>query len=235
MASRWGSQLAKLVWKRSVGNLASCPEKVVPLKFVCFDMDGTLTLLNIDFKEMRRRMGIAPHEDIIGCLESRSVEERARLNAIIEEVELEARRGTRLQPGLCDVLTWLHSTAKLETGIITRNSDDAIQHFFGILNIPGAGSSGGLLSKTLSRTFVPCKPSPAPLLHLCQEFGIEPESTLMIGDSIDDILCGRQAGAATCVILNSANRNLIQEADFSIEGLEELPEILTKDKIILQR
>ncbi|UNP87662.1 phosphoglycolate phosphatase [Aeromonas encheleia] len=37
------------------------------------------------------------------------------------------------------------------------------------------------------------KPSPAPLLHACQELGISPSRTLMVGDSENDVLAAQAA------------------------------------------
>jgi HAD superfamily hydrolase (TIGR01549 family) len=42
----------------------------------------------------------------------------------------------------------------------------------------------------LSRTFQPCKPSPAPLNHIIKHCGEDATATIMVGDSIDDIQCG---------------------------------------------
>lgn len=38
------------------------------------------------------------------------------------------------------------------------------------------------------------KPHPAPLLHACAAFGVEPNQAVMIGDSTNDALAGRNAG-----------------------------------------
>lgn len=38
------------------------------------------------------------------------------------------------------------------------------------------------------------KPHPGPLLHACAHLGVEPEQTVMIGDSSNDALAGRSAG-----------------------------------------
>lgn len=38
------------------------------------------------------------------------------------------------------------------------------------------------------------KPHPAPLLHACEYFGVEPRSMLMIGDSVNDAQAARAAG-----------------------------------------
>ena len=46
---------------------------------------------------------------------------------------------------------------------------------------------------------LPVKPAPDTLLHLCQEVGVEPSRTAMIGDSIADLTMGRGAGAGLVV------------------------------------
>ena len=38
------------------------------------------------------------------------------------------------------------------------------------------------------------KPDPAPLLHVCDAFGVAPKDMLMIGDSLNDTLAARAAG-----------------------------------------
>lgn len=38
------------------------------------------------------------------------------------------------------------------------------------------------------------KPHPAPLLHACSKFGVAPKEAVMIGDSTNDALAGRNAG-----------------------------------------
>lgn len=41
------------------------------------------------------------------------------------------------------------------------------------------------------------KPDPAPVLHACQQAGIEPQRGLFVGDDIRDIMAGRDAGMTT--------------------------------------
>lgn len=41
------------------------------------------------------------------------------------------------------------------------------------------------------------KPDPAPLLHVCKTLGFTPEQAIMIGDSINDISAGKNAGIDT--------------------------------------
>lgn len=46
-------------------------------------------------------------------------------------------------------------------------------------------------------TFPEMKPSPLPLLRVMERLGIAPHETVMIGDSINDIQAGREAGVTT--------------------------------------
>lgn len=41
-------------------------------------------------------------------------------------------------------------------------------------------------SPALSREFRPCKPDPAPLLHICAAWNVQPNEVMMVGDSLKD-------------------------------------------------
>ena len=49
-------------------------------------------------------------------------------------------------------------------------------------------------------TFVEMKPSPLPLLETAKKFGIAPKNAWMIGDSINDISAGKNAGFKTIAV-----------------------------------
>lgn len=44
-------------------------------------------------------------------------------------------------------------------------------------------------SPAVSREFRPYKPDPAPLLHICSVWDVQPEEVVMIGDSLKDDVC----------------------------------------------
>jgi len=50
------------------------------------------------------------------------------------------------------------------------------------------------------------KPSPLPLLHACQVFGIEPDELLLIGDSLNDTQAARAAGSPVFCVPYGYNR-----------------------------
>ncbi|MGQ9799052.1 MAG: HAD family hydrolase [Ignavibacterium sp.] len=75
------------------------------------------------------------------------------------------------------------------------------------------------------RDGIPHKPSPEPLIIICNELNISTAETLMVGDTELDILCGKNAGAKTCAasygyrssdLLNSHN------PDYIIDSISEV-------------
>ena len=43
-----------------------------------------------------------------------------------------------------------------------------------------------MFSPALSREFRPYKPDPAPLLHICSTWDVQPNEVMMVGDSLKD-------------------------------------------------
>jgi len=72
------------------------------------------------------------------------------------------------------------------------------------------------------------KPDPVGVFKLMSEAGVPPTQTLMIGDSISDVLAGRNAGVWTCGVSYGFGAPTLQEAspDLMIGDLRELPPLL---------
>lgn len=73
------------------------------------------------------------------------------------------------------------------------------------------------------------KPDPAPLLHAAAFFGVAPERSLMVGDSISDVKAARAAGfAVVCVTYGYNHGNDIRDAgpDAVMDSLAELPALI---------
>ncbi|KAG0594410.1 hypothetical protein M758_UG074800 [Ceratodon purpureus] len=187
----------RLVTMATMGNSQSKR----PLKGVVFDMDGTLTVPCIDFRLMYRKVLGDDHPsvvnnspvDILHEISGWSSEKQVQAYAIITEIEKDAHEKLQVMPGAKEVCTFLDSH-HIPRGLITRNVKDSVDFFH---------SQFGLskFSPALSREFTPCKPSPAPLLHICDIWGISPSEVMMVGDSApDDVVCGNRAGALTCLL-----------------------------------
>ncbi|MBN2570941.1 MAG: HAD family hydrolase [Ignavibacteriales bacterium] len=79
------------------------------------------------------------------------------------------------------------------------------------------------------RDGVPVKPSPIPLLQICDEFKIQPENTIIIGDAEIDVQCGKNAGAVTCAVTfgyRTKEKLLSENPDFIIDNLLEIDQLL---------
>ncbi len=63
---------------------------------VIFDMDGTLTVPVLNFLEMKNRLGLAPHQDILPTVQKFSPDKRAKAMSIIEEFEDEGVRNMKV-------------------------------------------------------------------------------------------------------------------------------------------
>ncbi|KAJ0623973.1 putative N-acylneuraminate-9-phosphatase [Helianthus annuus] len=110
-------------------------------------------------------------------------------------------------------------------GLITRNVKSAVDLFH--------EKFGMSFSPALSREFRPYKPDPAPLLHICSTWGVEPNEVVMIGDSLkDDVACGKRAGAVTC-LLDETGRydspkyaNVEHKPDYKVSSLAQFHSLL---------
>ncbi len=92
----------------------------------------------------------------------------------------------------------------------------------------GLGLSGRFLQIYGGNSFETKKPDPFGLNRLMEETGATASRTLMIGDSISDVLAGRNAGAWTCGVNYGFGAPTLDEAppDIRIDDLRELPKLL---------
>lgn len=198
-------------------------------------MDGTLTVPVIDFaamyKEvlgeeeyMEEKKKSASGIDILHHIESWSPDKQRRAYEVIAEFEKQGMDQLKIMPGALDLYGFLESRT-IRRGLITRNVKAAVDLFhqrFGIT-----------FSPALSREYRPYKPDPAPLLHICAAWQVQPNEVMMIGDSLkDDIACGKRAGAFTCLLdetgrYNSPEYSTVEhKPDYTVTTLAEVLELL---------
>ncbi len=106
-------------------------------------------------------------------------------------------------------------TNKAEQFTLPILKDLGIFDYFGIV------VSGDTLSKK--------KPDPLPLLHSAEFFGIEPQHSLMLGDSVSDVKASRAAGfEIICMSYGYNHGNDIRDTnpDLVIDSMAELKEYL---------
>ncbi|WP_291572417.1 pyrophosphatase PpaX [Clostridium sp. UBA4548] len=73
------------------------------------------------------------------------------------------------------------------------------------------------------------KPEGEPVLKACELLKLEPDEVLMVGDSHNDILCGKNAGAKTCLVKYTAlplEKLLEHKPDYVIDSVEEILNVI---------
>ncbi|XP_050215561.1 haloacid dehalogenase-like hydrolase domain-containing protein At2g33255 [Mercurialis annua] len=204
------------------------------LRGVIFDMDGTLTVPVIDFaamyravlgdEEYRRVKAENPSGiDILHHIEQWSPDKQRTAYEVILDFERQGLDRLQIMPGVVELCRLLDSK-NIRRGLITRNVKEAVDLFH--------LRSGVTFSPALSREFRPYKPDPAPLLHICAAWNIQANEVIMVGDSLkDDIVCGKRAGAFTCLLdetgrYGSSDFSELGEPDFKVASLAEIYSLL---------
>jgi len=195
------------------------------LRGVVFDMDGTLTVPNLDFVEMYRRCGVPQSDDLLAAVAKMPADSKESAHAVIAEMEAEGRRTLCLMPGAVDCIRWLHRH-RVPMAMVTRNTKETVEHFHAALLKP-AGLSAFDLAISRDDDFEP-KPHPAAFEEVAKQWGapLGPE-LVMVGDSpSNDIKFGKAAGAST-VLLDTGRRHVeggtTGDADVCVENLALLP------------
>nr|POE54309.1 putative uncharacterized hydrolase [Quercus suber] len=220
-------------WGQTQGQTAGGAMK---LKGVVFDMDGTLCEpQNYMFGLMRSSVGIPKSSDILDHVHALPEPEQTEALRKIQEIEREAMAKQVPQPGLVTLMEWLDRQG-VKKGICTRNFDAPVTHLL-TTHIPAHIVP---FSPVITRAFRPPKPSPAGILHIAHAWGLvanadvpaSPPSQrrlplVMVGDSIDDMVAGRDAGALTVLLKSEGKEDLEQDdrTDVVVARLDDLIEL----------
>ncbi len=210
---------------------------------VIFDLDGTLLDsvgdLAVALNATLAELGLAPHTQVkvramvgggLAKLLDRALaaHDAALADAVREQAEarlfaLYAAKPaalSRLYAGAAETLRAL-DYAGIALGLCT-NKPAAITR--DLLQAMGIADSFGAIQGGDADS--PKKPDPAGLLHVVEELGAEPATTLMVGDSMIDVQTARAAKLAGIILVShgySVTPVTELGADMVIDGLSELP------------
>lgn len=188
------------------------------------------------FLEMRSAVGITKEIDILDHILALPESEQQEAFSKIQAIEERAMRQQVPQPGLSILMEYLDKH-KIKKAICTRNFDAPVEHLLSN-HIPGHIEA---FSPIVTRDFKPPKPSPAGILHIAHSWGVVQQASvpdtparvrrlplLMVGDSIDDMTAGREAGALTVLLRSEGKEELEvhEHTDVVIGRLDELIELL---------
>ncbi|QIR36221.1 HAD family hydrolase [Tolypothrix sp. PCC 7910] len=109
------------------------------------------------------------------------------------------------------------SQAELKLGILSAATTQEVQMFVAHHQL------GSYLQLQMGVDEGPSKPDPILFLQACQALGVEPNATLMVGDSVGDMQMARNAKAAGCVGITWISKSdHVQGADVVIHQLDEI-------------
>ncbi len=187
----------------------------MPIRAVIFDLDGTITEPYFDFDAIREEIGMSRNGGpILEAMESMTPERRRRAEGILHFHEQKAVAESSLNPGAKDALDGLHRRG-IRIGILTRNRK---------CNAVAVAQKHRLcFDGVVGREDGPVKPHAFGVLHLCEQFAVQPAETMLVGDYLFDLLCARAAGAIPVLIANHDRAGeFAQHADFTVQTLHEL-------------
>ena len=210
------------------------------MELLVFDLDGTLVDSELDLansvnatleKIGRKPLSVELIASYIGqgviVLISRSLGGEASQELVEQatEIFLEHYRrhmldNTATYPGVREALAELEGRKMaVLTNKPVRFSRDMLK---------GLGLAERFLQIYGGNSFETKKPDPFGLNRLMEETGAAASGTLMIGDSVSDVLAGRNAGAWTCGVNYGFGAPTLDEAppDIRINDLRELPKLL---------
>jgi HAD superfamily hydrolase (TIGR01549 family) len=226
----------------------------MPIKAVVFDLDGTITTFNLDYKVVRAEvrgyllnMGVPAsvlkvNENIFDMLKKTELfmknsgktdlamqQIRKESLAIAEKHELEASIKTALLPGALDALKALKSSG-LKMALCTINSQKTTTYILKRFKLTEYFNS------VISRDQVNnVKPHPEHLEAALKALGTIPAETMVVGDSISDMQTAKELKVfAVGLTTGVANQEqLVNEgANYVITSITDLPvliECINKD------
>ena len=189
------------------------------IKAVIFDLDGTITQPYFDFDVIREEMGLDRNSGpVLESMEKMSPQQRRDAEQILHFHEERAVTESRLNPGAKQTLVALRK-AGIHIGILTRNKRSNAQAI--------AQKHGLQFDAIVDREDGPAKPDAFGMLRICEQFGVQPQETLLVGDYLFDLLCAKAAGAIAVLLTNNKRAGEFTEhADFTIEKIDQVLQII---------
>lgn len=194
------------------GPIIQLHDRIMPVRAVAFDLDGTLTCPYLDFTRLRQQLGLAD-DDILTWLAGLPLAEQEKARQLVEAFEQDGVEQVVWNDGACETVQTVRAMG-LPLAIVTRNSRASLSAVCQRLDI--------LVEVLVAREDAPPKPHPACLHYAARHLGVPIEHLLIVGDFRHDIEAGRAAGAITVLLTNGRTPAWPVEPDLVIERLPQL-------------
>ncbi len=189
------------------------------IKAVIFDLDGTITQPFFNFDDIREEIGLAKDSGpLLESMQKMTAQQRQDAEKILDYHEQKAVTESKLNPNAKQTLSALRSVG-IRIGILTRNKRD---------NALAVSQKHELEFDTvIGREDGPVKPDAFGVLKICEQFGVKPQETMLVGDYLYDLLCAKAAGAVAVLLANhNQAEEFVEHADFCIKDIGRILEII---------
>jgi len=193
------------------------------IKAVIFDLDGTITQPYFDFDAIREEIGLARDSGpVLESMEKMTAQQRQDAEKILHYHEQKAVTESKLNANAKQTLSALRA-AGIHIGVLTRNKRS---------NALAIARKHKLkFDAVIDREDGPVKPDAFGVLRICEQFGVVPEETMLVGDYLFDLLCAKAAGAVAVLLANHNQAGEFAEhADFCIENISQIIQIIEEKK-----
>ncbi len=210
--------------RRSFSEGGSDETRKMSIKAVIFDLDGTITQPYFDFDAIREEMGLDRNSGpVLESVQNMLPEQRKNAEKILHSHERRAVIESKLNPGAKETLDAL-CKAGISIGILTRNRRS---------NALAIADKHGLkFDVVVGRDEGPVKPDAFGVLRICNQFDVEPQETLLVGDYLFDLLSAKSAGAVAVLLTNNTQvPDFAEHADFCIENIRQVLQIVEEYRI----
>ncbi|MFQ5887778.1 MAG: HAD family hydrolase [Candidatus Hydrothermarchaeales archaeon] len=203
-----------MVYKKASTTFCKSPT----VKAVIFDMDGTITKFNLDIEGIKKEiLGDGYEGRLLDGINKLRDEERERAEDILVKREIAAANTTELNEGVEELLDFLQKKG-IKTALVTRNNRRAVEVIY--------KRFGLRFDVVVSREDAPPKPDKAQLNAALTGLGVERDDTIFVGDHALDLEAGRRVGIRTALIKNRFSEDVLEEADFVVERMDEVIEVI---------
>lgn len=210
-------------------------------KLIVFDLDGTLinsipdltdavnhmragfSLAKLSQDDVTTLVGEGAVRLIEGALPGFSPDDRQKgLECFLAYNFQHIADKTRLYPGVAETLQLLKDTGYI-LAVASNKSEPHCKEILRLLKADHYFSAILGAESAAER-----KPSPAPILHLMEQFGVSFAETVMVGDSINDVKAGKSAGVLTIgCVFGYGTSDELSDADATISSLLQVVDFLS--------
>jgi HAD superfamily hydrolase (TIGR01549 family) len=180
------------------------------IKALLFDMDGTLTVPNIDWKILRTRVGVPEGVGIMEHIYTLSKQEAQRADNIVREIEMASVQKAIANQGLAELFANL-AQKPWKLALVTNNHRQAMELVVATFNLH--------FDLLLSREDAQLKPAPDLLQLALEHFDLAATEAVFVGDGRYDRDASAAAGVRYIHLEHDHDRPVSGEV---IYGLSEL-------------